>query len=121
MDAPPSVSRASDKSSNQIRSHCEGAKKSKGHSCYFFISSSQSDERPTIVLRWRSPKFMRRQKGRVLGSGNRQGCFFDVFIMVAVWKERAGKIGGKDEKKGGSSSRFMSNRFDVNTGLLMGS
>lgn len=115
MDAPPSVSRASDKSSNQIRSHCEGAKKSKGQSCYFFISSSQSDERPTIVLRWRSPKFMRRQKGRVLGSGNRQGCLFDVFIMVAMWEERAGNIGGKDEKKGGSSSRFMSDRFDVNT------
>lgn len=58
---------------------------------------------------------MRRPKGRVLGSGNRQGCLFDVFIMVAMWKERAGKIGGKDEKKGGSSGRFMSDRFDVNT------
>lgn len=59
---------------------------------------------------------MRRQKGRVLGSGNRLGrCFFYVFIMVAMWNERAGKIGEKDDKKGGSCSRFISNRFDVDT------
>lgn len=53
------------------------------------------------------PGSWKRKSSRVL--------FFDVFIMVAMWKERAWKIGGKDEKKGGSSSRFTSIRFHVNT------
>lgn len=53
------------------------------------------------------PRSWKRKSSRAL--------LFYVFIMVAMWKERAGKIGGKDEKKGGSCSRFMSNRFDVDT------